>query len=90
MTVLRNETARFSAGCAGMLSVLAWDGAAEGVTIRGLKYEAEDVALTSAYPLGVSNEFTREEGTVSVRSGALVLVWEHADADFSEITFSAP
>ncbi len=88
--VVGEETAVFDESCAGMLSVLAYGGAAEGVTIWGLKYEAEDVALTSAYPIGVSNEFTGRRAAVSVRAGALVLIWEHADADFSKITFSGP
>lgn len=88
VTLAQGETVRFDARCAGMLSVLACGGAAEGVTIHGLKYEASDVTLTSEYPLGVSNEFTGAAGRISVRRGTLVLVWEHPDADFSKIAFS--
>ena len=90
VTLIHDETACFSARCAGMLSVLAYGGAAEGVTIRGTKYEAPDVTLTPSYPIGVSNEFTAQAAEVCVRCGTLVLIWEHPDADFSEITFSGP
>lgn len=87
ITVIFEEGVRFDAACAGLLSVFAWDGAAEGVTLRNLKYEVENVQLTGAYPIGTSNEFVARPAEISVKRGALLLIWEHKDADFSKITF---
>ena len=58
----------------GYLSVFAYSKKAEGVTLRGLKYELEDAQLTDAFPLGVSNEFVGKESVVCVRDGSLLLV----------------
>lgn len=87
VTLVENGTVQFDASCAGMLSVFAFGGAARGVGIRGLKYTVEDVQLSPDYPLGVSNEFIGAAASVSVKAGALALVWEHEDADFEKITF---
>lgn len=87
MTVIFEERARFAASCAGLLSVFAQDGAAEGVTLRNLKYEVEKAELTGDYPLGTSNEFVGRAAEISVERGALLLIWENAAADFSKIEF---
>ena len=57
-------------------SVFAIGGIAEGVSIKGGKYEAEDVSLTPDFPLGVSNSFTRKPISVSVRCGSLLIMKE--------------
>ena len=72
-----------------MLSVFAQGGAAEGVTIRNLKYNVEDARLTPDYALGVSNEFVGEEAEITVRDGALLLIWEDETSDFSKLHFHA-
>ena len=56
------------------LSVFSLSDACEGVSIRGTKYECEDVSLTNAFPLGVSNVWAAEEAVVGVRSGILMVV----------------
>lgn len=56
------------------LSVFSLSDACEGVSIRGTKYECEDVSLTNAFPLGVSNVWAAEEAVVGVRSGMLMVV----------------
>lgn len=89
VTMIRNESVSFSASCVGMLSVFAQGGAAEGVTIRNLKYNVEDARLTPDYALGVSNEFVGEEAGITVRSGALLLIWEDETSDFSKLHFHA-
>ena len=58
----------------GKLSVFALDTACCGVSIRGAKYEAEDVVLTSAFPLGMGNDFAADVAEISVRSGALLVM----------------
>ena len=46
---------------------------AQDVTIRGAQYELANAALTSDFPLGVSNHFVGKEIEVSVGSGTLLL-----------------
>ncbi len=58
------------------LSVFAVGGEAQGVSIAGAKYEAKDITLTPDYPLGVSNSFTDTECKISVRDGALLLMYQ--------------
>ena len=57
-------------------SVFPMEGRSEGVYERGSYYELTDAVLTAGYPLGVSNEYAEGSDTitVSVRSGALVVV----------------
>lgn len=57
---------------AGKLSVFALSDACRGVTIRGTKYDVSDIALTNAFPLGVSNAFAAETAEISAREGALL------------------
>ena len=58
----------------GHLSVFAMDGVCRGVTIRGAQYEAEEIELTNAFPLGVSNCFAADAAEISVREGALLVL----------------
>ena len=83
VTMIQNERLCFAQTCEGMLSVFAQGGAALGVSIRGLKYPLEDGTLMPDYPLGTSNEFCGEDAQVEVRDGALLLVWESTQSDFS-------
>ena len=50
------------------------DGTCRGVTIRGAKYEAEDITLTNAFPLGACNDFAADEVEISVNEGALLVL----------------
>lgn len=59
----------------GYISVFSLCDESEGVTIKGLKYEVEDVCLRLDTPFGVSNEFTGEEARVSVKKGRLLVVY---------------
>ena len=56
------------------LSVFALSDECSGVSIRGTKYECEGVALTNAFPLGVSNVWTAEEAVVGAERGTLMVV----------------
>ena len=49
---------------------------AEGVTIRGGKYDAENVTLSAGFPLGVSNHFEGKEVTIRVEKGSLLVLWD--------------
>ena len=76
VTVLRNGKLTFPAGCQGILSVFCMGKDAEGVTIRGAKYELENGTLAAGFPLGVSNHFEGKEVIVAVEQGSLLLLWD--------------
>ena len=73
--LLRDGSMTFPAGTKGDISLFAFGGEAEGVTIRGLKYGLENGTLTPGFPLGVSNHFTGEEAEISVKKGDLLIIW---------------
>jgi thiamine pyrophosphokinase len=60
----------------GTVSVFAFGGAAEGVTLRGVKYPLERARLTGGEPLGLSNEIAGAEAEIALESGALLVFWE--------------
>ena len=47
---------------------------AKGVTIKGGKYQAENVTLTMDNPTAVSNSFIGEKVRISVESGSLLVI----------------
>ena len=66
----------FPAGLSGTISVFCPNGTARGVNLDGLYYSLTDGALESGFPLGVSNHFTGEAASVSVREGMILVMWE--------------
>lgn len=60
----------------GDVSLFCLDGAAEGVTIKGLKYEVDKVRISSDFPLGVSNSFVSPQAEISVEDGALLIMYD--------------
>lgn len=77
-TVLRREVMEFPAGTEGTISVFCLGPDAEGVTLEGLYYPLEDYTLTSGFPLGVSNHFTKQPARVQVSGGSLLVLWERS------------
>lgn len=73
--ILRNGTLTFPPEYQGTLSLFAWGGAAEGVTLTGLRYPLTEHTMTPDLPLGVSNEFTGQPAVIRVRRGALLALW---------------
>ena len=67
-TVVKNGKITFPAGLSGTISVFCMGPDAVGVTEKGLFYRLENAALTSGFPLGVSNHFTGEEAEISVKN----------------------
>lgn len=70
--VFSGGTERFPRREGWSLSLFALSNRCEGVTIRGTKYECEDVPLTNTFPLGVSNVWASEAAEVSVKNGILL------------------
>ncbi len=55
-------------------SVFALDPVCRDITLRGFKYEAAHIDLTSDFPLGVSNEITAEQAEITVGEGTLLVI----------------
>lgn len=83
-SAIRGGAMDFPADLAGDVSVFCPDGRAEGVALRGLYYPLEDAALTSGFPLGVSNRFTGRPARVSVERGTLLVIWREMAAHLME------
>ncbi len=69
----------------GTVSVFAFGGDAEGITLRGMKYPLERARLSCCAPLGLSNEISQAApgapiGEVSMEHGALLVFWESEKA----------
>jgi len=74
--VLVNGDVKFCSALSGYISIFAYSAEAGGVSITGLKYELKNAVLSSAFPIGVSNEFMGVESRVSVQNGSLVIIYE--------------
>ena len=83
-SVIRDGELRFSSSHAGNISVFCPDGEARGVTLDGLHYPLRNAVLDSGFPLGVSNQFTGRPASVSVRDGALLVMWDHPEGILPE------
>ncbi|MBQ8237157.1 MAG: thiamine diphosphokinase [Oscillospiraceae bacterium] len=79
VTVIHEETIRFPAEAAGILSLFCLGPDAQGVTIRGLHYPLDNGTLTSGFPLGVSNHFTGQAASITVEKGSLLAMWDRAN-----------
>lgn len=81
ITAIYNSKICFPTDCIGTVSVFAQD-TAKKVTITGMKYNVQNAEFSPHIPLGVSNEFTLKQGTVSVEDGVLLIVWYEKTSDF--------
>jgi thiamine pyrophosphokinase len=75
VTAVHNGALTFSPKHRGTLSLFAWGGSAQGVTLEGLHYPLQNAALTCDHPLGVSNEFQGVPARVQVQTGTLLALW---------------
>ena len=75
-TVIKNTSLSLNGEAGKYISVFAISGNAEGVTIKGLDYEVNDVTLTPDFPLGVSNRFTEKRAEISVTNGSLLVIYQ--------------
>ena len=75
LTVIENSEICFKPIECGNASVFSLCEKSEAVTIKGLFYELENATLTSAMPLGVSNEFVGKQALIRVERGQLLVVF---------------
>ena len=73
---IKNKSTRISGEAKKGVSVFAFGGEARGVFIKGLYYEAENVTLSPAFPLGASNHKTGSLAEISVKDGTLLIFEE--------------
>ncbi|NLA77269.1 MAG: thiamine diphosphokinase [Clostridiales bacterium] len=79
ITALTNGKMFFDASHEGVISVFCSGDSARGVYLEGLKYPLVNATLTHDMPLGVSNEFTGTQASVSVESGTLLVIWNETE-----------
>ena len=72
VTALHSSEITFSAEHEGLFSVMCAGGECTGVTVENAKYCVENVTVSPAFPIGVSNAFIKgKNARVSVKSGTL-------------------
>ena len=76
VTAVKDGALRFDANCTGIFSAFCMGADAEGVSILGGKYEAENVTLSAGFPLGVSNHFEGKPVEIRVNEGSLLVLWD--------------
>lgn len=75
---LHNGSMEFCGEQTGFISVFPILGKAEGISIKGLKYELCGAVLDSTCPtLGVSNEFIGITAQISVEKGTVIIIWKN-------------
>ena len=73
---VKNAGMQFPREAEGDFSLFCLGPDAKGVTIRNLYYEAENITLTSFFPLGVSNHFTGKQASFTVADGTVLATWQ--------------
>lgn len=73
--LIKNSSIKLRSEKGKTLSVFAYGGIAEGISIKGAVYETDNLTLTPFFPLGVSNKFKENTSTVGVKSGCVLIKW---------------
>ncbi len=73
---MKNEALSLYGTVGKHFSAFAFGEEARGITIKGLEYEAENISLSTLFPLAVSNRFTSSEAFVEVKDGTLLIMIE--------------
>lgn len=74
-TLIRNSSITLHSEKGKTLSVFAYGGIAEGISIKGAVYETDNLTLTPFFPLGVSNKFKENTAAVGVKNGCVLIKW---------------
>ena len=84
ITIINDSEISFDSCLSGYVSVFAHSDTCEGVSIKGLKYCLDNARLKNSQALGVSNEFIGSPAKITVRSGALTVMWQQTAQSFIE------
>ena len=76
VTAVKDGALTFPNTATGIFSVFCMGRDAEGVSILGGKYAADNVTLSAGFPLGVSNHFVGKPVSISVEGGSLLVLWD--------------
>ena len=79
MFIIKNEAVHLNRSLEGVLSLFSLGRKAKGVCIENMKYPLKDYCMTNDFPIGISNEFIREEAVISVDEGELVCMIQYSD-----------
>ena len=74
---IKDEKITLSGTRGKTFSVFAFGESANGVYVKGAKYEADNITLTPDFPLGVSNRFLDCECEIEVKDGTLLVMIEN-------------
>lgn len=85
ITAIWNCGITFPADARGTISVFAHSETAVGVYEQGLKYSLADATLCNTRPIGISNEFTGEPSSISVREGTLVIIYPYVPTQVTRL-----
>ena len=77
VSLLKNESLTLNLPKNTSFSVFSLSDTSLGVSITGSKYTLSNTTLSNDYPLGLSNESTEKETTISVKDGCLLLIIEN-------------
>lgn len=61
------------------LSVFSFSDTSNGVSISGTKYTADNIALSSDFPLGHGNHIESNEAIITVKEGTLIIIESKLD-----------
>jgi thiamine pyrophosphokinase len=75
VTAITNSSLKLPPQPNGYVSVFSHSEKAAGVDITGLKYPLDNATLTNTFPLGVSNNFSGNEGKITVAEGTLIIMF---------------
>lgn len=83
ITAITNSKILFPDYMKGDISVFSFDTVSYGVTETGLYYNFDNTDVENSIVTGVSNSFTGQKGSVSVREGTLIIYFS---GKFSDVT----
>ncbi len=82
ITAVKNNSLIFDERFRGRVSIFAAGESAQGVTLSGLKYTLSNAVIKSDFPIGVSNEFINNKGSISVTDGTLFVIYDDCNPLF--------
>ncbi len=83
ITSITNSKISFPEYMEGDISVFSFDTVSHGVTETGLYYNYDNADVENSIVTGVSNSFTGQKSTVSVKEGTLIIYYSGKFSDVS-------